>query len=504
MCGELRVTKEEMRGFVQGQPVGVGHVNVERNASKQVGGGGGGGSNDTNGIINSSIGRHVEIIAIADSPIPMQKQTLNPSNAQQLPRNTVPARLPPSNSNVSFSKPTGSNTGLKKTSTSTRIQTKISNPYNKKIQKDVPVQTTKENQAPSACTLDRSHGLPQVRSQGQGKNTVGSLTPGEQRNVHPQTNIPPRSHPKKTTGHQQQKTFVRNPYNKRPTQPQNKNLGDPNVASYPIPSNSSRTRPGSSSTVTSSSSNTTRVSSSHTFRPVSSNTTKVISTIQRNDSSSGTFPHLNSLQKNRLGATNSSTSTTNNVSARQIIHTTARTHTPFTIASQGQTSQPILDYQPGPVPLAADDSHKTWTYPLSDKYGEREYQVAIARSAIHQNTLVSLPTGLGKTLIAAVVMYNFYRWFPTGKVVFLAPTRPLVTQQIEACYNIMGIPETDTAEMSGKTNSSDRGNLWETRRVFFCTPQTFQKDLESGSCSAKNIVCVVFDEAHKVSVMPKI
>ena len=34
-----------------------------------------------------------------------------------------------------------------------------------------------------------------------------------------------------------------------------------------------------------------------------------------------------------------------------------------------------------------------------------------------QNTLVSLPTGLGKTLIAAVVMYNYYRWFPTGKVV---------------------------------------------------------------------------------------
>jgi ERCC4-related helicase len=31
------------------------------------------------------------------------------------------------------------------------------------------------------------------------------------------------------------------------------------------------------------------------------------------------------------------------------------------------------------------------------------------------NTLVWLPTGLGKTLIAAVVMYNFHRWYPTGK-----------------------------------------------------------------------------------------
>jgi len=48
--------------------------------------------------------------------------------------------------------------------------------------------------------------------------------------------------------------------------------------------------------------------------------------------------------------------------------------------------------------------------------------------------LVSLPTGLGKTLIAAVVMYNYYRWFPTGKVIFMAPTLPLVTQQVRVSY----------------------------------------------------------------------
>jgi ERCC4-related helicase len=29
---------------------------------------------------------------------------------------------------------------------------------------------------------------------------------------------------------------------------------------------------------------------------------------------------------------------------------------------------------------------------------------------------VALPTGLGKTFIAAVVMYNYFRWFPEGKV----------------------------------------------------------------------------------------
>lgn len=62
---------------------------------------------------------------------------------------------------------------------------------------------------------------------------------------------------------------------------------------------------------------------------------------------------------------------------------------------------------------------------------------------------VSLPTGLGKTFIAAVIMYNFYRWYPLGKIVFTAPTRPLVAQQIDACYNIIAIPKNDTIEMTG-------------------------------------------------------
>ena len=48
-----------------------------------------------------------------------------------------------------------------------------------------------------------------------------------------------------------------------------------------------------------------------------------------------------------------------------------------------------------------------WIYPTN--YPVREYQLAIVEKALFLNTLVSLPTGLGKTFIAAVVMYNFYR-----------------------------------------------------------------------------------------------
>lgn len=46
----------------------------------------------------------------------------------------------------------------------------------------------------------------------------------------------------------------------------------------------------------------------------------------------------------------------------------------------------------------------------------RDYQFSIAKVALFSNTLVALPTGLGKTLIAAVVMYNYFRWFPEGEL----------------------------------------------------------------------------------------
>ena len=152
----------------------------------------------------------------------------------------------------------------------------------------------------------------------------------------------------------------------------------------------------------------------------------------------------------------------------------------------------------GPIPICPKTKHN-WIYPLDDKYPERLYQLQISHSAIIQNTLVSLPTGLGKTLIAAVVMYNYYRWYPAGKIVFCAPTRPLVSQQIVACYNIMGIPERHTAEISGRTKPENRAAMWTNKRVFFCTPQTLVKDISDNRCDASNIVCVVMDEAHRAT-----
>ncbi|KAM4853894.1 Fanconi anemia group M protein-like [Thomomys bottae] len=136
-----------------------------------------------------------------------------------------------------------------------------------------------------------------------------------------------------------------------------------------------------------------------------------------------------------------------------------------------------------------------WIYPTNCPV--RDYQLHIAQAALFCNTLVCLPTGLGKTFIAAVVMYNFYRWFPSGKVVFMAPTKPLVAQQIEACFQVMGIPQSHMAELTGSTQVLTRKEIWCNKRVLFLTPQVMVNDLTRGACPAADIKCLVVDEAHK-------
>ncbi|CAF4039183.1 unnamed protein product [Adineta steineri] len=140
-------------------------------------------------------------------------------------------------------------------------------------------------------------------------------------------------------------------------------------------------------------------------------------------------------------------------------------------------------------------SGSIWIYPTN--YEKRDYQYKIVSEALFQNTLVVLPTGLGKTFIAAVVMYNYCRWYPTGKIIFTAPTKPLVAQQMDACAKVMGIRKSEMCEMTGGVNPEERKRLWLEKRVFFLTPQTLNNDLVKTTCPWAKVRCLIIDEAHR-------
>ncbi|KAI0891795.1 P-loop containing nucleoside triphosphate hydrolase protein [Annulohypoxylon nitens] len=144
------------------------------------------------------------------------------------------------------------------------------------------------------------------------------------------------------------------------------------------------------------------------------------------------------------------------------------------------------------------EAMKIWVYP-TNLGPTRDYQFSIVKNGLFNNTLVALPTGLGKTFIAATIMLNYYRWMKSAKIIFVAPTKPLVSQQVDACFNIAGIPRSQTTLLTGEISPGLRADEWGSKRVFFMTPQTLENDLSSGFADPKSIGLLVVDEAHRAT-----
>ncbi|MFP4567472.1 MAG: DEAD/DEAH box helicase [Candidatus Woesearchaeota archaeon] len=123
----------------------------------------------------------------------------------------------------------------------------------------------------------------------------------------------------------------------------------------------------------------------------------------------------------------------------------------------------------------------------------RLYQESILGTASSKNTLAVIPTGLGKTAIAAMLIKHRLALYPKSKVVFLAPTRPLVEQHEKTLIEFLGT----CTSFSGSTPPSKRKELWENNSVFVSTPQGFENDVISSRISLKDVSVIVFDEAHR-------
>ena len=175
----------------------------------------------------------------------------------------------------------------------------------------------------------------------------------------------------------------------------------------------------------------------------------------------------------------------------------------FETTSQSQSSRrhnwPLANREEPPTHHDLDlEALKTWVYP-TNLGSIRDYQYSIVAKGLYHNLLVALPTGLGKTFIAATVMLNWFRWTTSAQMIFVAPTRPLVSQQVKACFEIAGIPRADTTMLTGNTPPGVRAEEWQSKRVFFMTPQTLINDLKSGMCDPKKVVLLVVDEAHRAT-----
>jgi ERCC4-related helicase len=137
-----------------------------------------------------------------------------------------------------------------------------------------------------------------------------------------------------------------------------------------------------------------------------------------------------------------------------------------------------------------------------DSLESREYQLSIAMKALDANTMVILPTGLGKTAVALLVaasrLYN-----EKGKILMLAPTKPLVEQHLRYFERYLLVKPGEGSQSSpfvmftGDAPPSERTADWERATVILATPQVIKNDLIAGRYTLADVTLMIVDECHR-------
>ena len=142
-----------------------------------------------------------------------------------------------------------------------------------------------------------------------------------------------------------------------------------------------------------------------------------------------------------------------------------------------------------------------FSHPLikKDSIEFRLYQNNIFESVKNKNTLVILPTALGKTIIAVLVCAEFLYSYKSKRVLIMAPTKPLVSQHMTSFLSVLKMPEDSITVVTGKNSPQTRRAIWNQKqlRLVFATPEVVKNDLVERRLSLDEFSLLVFDEAHR-------
>jgi len=127
----------------------------------------------------------------------------------------------------------------------------------------------------------------------------------------------------------------------------------------------------------------------------------------------------------------------------------------------------------------------------------REYQANILKTCENKNTLVVLPTGLGKTKVAISLAIQRLNKFPNSKAIILTPTKPLSAQIQSEFIESTNIPKEKIILLTGQIKPEIRKQLFQDSAVIVATPQTIQFDLQNNRISLEDTSLLVLDECHR-------
>jgi ERCC4-related helicase len=129
----------------------------------------------------------------------------------------------------------------------------------------------------------------------------------------------------------------------------------------------------------------------------------------------------------------------------------------------------------------------------------RLYQNMIFNSSKDKNSLIVLPTSLGKTVISALICAEILFNYKQNRILIMAPTRPLVLQHLLSFSSFLKVLNDQKILVTGKISPSTRKMVWDNKtiKLIFATPEVIRNDLNESRLNLKEFGLIVVDEAHR-------
>jgi len=126
---------------------------------------------------------------------------------------------------------------------------------------------------------------------------------------------------------------------------------------------------------------------------------------------------------------------------------------------------------------------------------KRDYQERLSNICLEKNCLIIAPTGLGKTIIAALYIAKSLVQDEQRRFILFAPTRVLVGQHARTLRETLDLKPEEIVEITGEDKLENRTKEWG-KKVIVATTEITLNDLEKGFFKPVEFYSAIFDEVH--------
>ena len=129
----------------------------------------------------------------------------------------------------------------------------------------------------------------------------------------------------------------------------------------------------------------------------------------------------------------------------------------------------------------------------------RQYQDTVLQKTLYKNSLIVVPTSLGKTVITLLICIDILFNWKKSKILILAPTLVHLVHQHIDLFKRFTVLGNICFALTGKISPDIRKTIWKSRfiRIYFATPELVRNDLENDFLKKDEFYLVVFDESHR-------